>query len=259
VVYYISPQVWAWKEKRVQDIKKYVDELLVILPFEVSFYKQWGMDVTYTGHPLVQVIQEAKNNVQSIPAEKPIIAIIPGSRAQEINTKLPIMLSVVSHFPEYDFVIAQAPSLPIQLYKDLIGDLPVRLLQNDTYSLMQSAVAGMVTSGTATLEAALFGLPQVVCYKGNGLSFWIAKRLVKVKYISLVNLIMDKLVVKELIQNDLNKQNLISALNDLLENTSTLQHLKQQYASLWNILGSKNASEIAATAVVKWATHPTTQ
>lgn len=251
VVYYISPQVWAWKENRVKAIKKIVDKMLVILPFEVDFYKKWHFESIYTGHPLVEVIQEEMEHVAIIPlASKPIVALLPGSREQEIKVKLPIMLSVVESFPDYQFVVAQAPSLPDNLLLDIIGNKNVLLAKSQTYNLLKQAKAGLITSGTATLETALFGLPQVVCYKGNAVSFWLAKKLVKVKYISLVNLIMDRLVVTELIQNDLNKENLIAELSKLLTEGPALEKMKNDYRQLWQKLGSRPASAVAATEII---------
>ncbi|MEI8280383.1 MAG: lipid-A-disaccharide synthase [Bacteroidota bacterium] len=252
VVYYISPQVWAWKENRVKKIKQCVDKMLVILPFEVDFYKKWNYDVTYVGHPLVEVISNEKNNVPVVRlSEKPIIAILPGSRAQEIKLKLPIMLQMVKHFPDHQFVVAQAPSQPDSLYKDIIQGENVLLAPNQTYNLLKQATAALVTSGTATLETALFAVPQVVCYKGNALSFMLAKKLVKVKYISLVNLIMDKPAVTELIQNDLNETLLLQTLNKLLNDEAYKKELKEDYATLWHELGNNPASDNAADAIIR--------
>lgn len=256
VVYYISPQVWAWKENRVKTIKACVDKMLVILPFEVDFYKKWNFPVTYTGHPLVEVIQQEIEQVPIVPlSSKPIIALLPGSREQEIKVKLPLMLSVVDSFPDYQFIVAQAPSLPDELMQDIILDKNVLLAKNQTYNLLKQAKAGLITSGTATLETALFGLPQVVCYKGNSLSFWLATKLVKVKYISLVNLIMDKPVVKELIQDDLNKDNLIAELSKILQEGAALQQMKNDYQNLWQSLGSRSASSLAAEEITRVAQH----
>jgi lipid-A-disaccharide synthase len=251
VVYYISPQVWAWKENRVKTIKQSVDKMLVILPFEVDFYKKWDFEVTYTGHPLIEVVKQEIDHIPIRPlSSKPIIALLPGSREQEIKVKLPIMLSVVEAFPDYQFVVAQAPSLPDDLLLNIIGDKHVLLAKDQTYNLLKQAKAGLITSGTATLEAALFALPQVVCYKGNPVSFWLATKLVKVKYISLVNLIMDKLVVKELIQNELNKENLIEELSKILTEGAALQNMRNDYKQLWQRLGSKPASSIAADEII---------
>ena len=251
VVYYISPQVWAWKEKRVEKLRRDVDKMLVILPFEVDFYKKWQYEVTYVGHPLVEVVRQEKENIPVTPlSDKPIIALLPGSRAQEIKVKLPIMLQMVKHFPDYCFVVAQASALPDELYKEMIGDAAVLLVKDQAYNLLKQARAGLITSGTATLETALFGLPQVVCYKGNAVSFWLAKKLVKIKYISLVNLIMDKLVVTELIQDELTESKLKASLTRLLEDKDYQQELKQDYSTLWHKLGDKPASENAAREIV---------
>ncbi len=251
VVYYISPQVWAWKENRVKQIKRDVDKMLVILPFEVDFYKKWQYDVSYVGHPLIEVVSHEKNMVPATPlSEKPLIALLPGSRAQEIKVKLPIMLQMVKRFPQYQFAIAQAPSLPDELYNEIIGSENVLLAKGSTYNLLKQAKAGLITSGTATLETALFGLPQVVCYKGNVVSFWLATKLVKVKYISLVNLIMDKPVVTELIQNELTPANLEAALNRLLKDEQYKAELQKDYKTLWDKLGSSPASDNAAREIV---------
>jgi lipid-A-disaccharide synthase len=251
IVYYISPQVWAWKESRVKKIKRDVDKMLVILPFEKEFYQKWEYPVTYVGHPLIEVISHEKNDVPVKPlTDKPIIALLPGSRGQEIKLKLPIMLSMLPHFPEYRFAIAQAPAQPDELYKSIIGDRDVLLAKGQAYNLLKQAKAALVTSGTATLETALFGVPEVVCYKGNAVSYWLATKLVKVKYISLVNLIMDKLVVKELIQDDLNEANLKAALNRLLHDEAYKQELKQDYATLWRKLGDSHASSNAAKEII---------
>lgn len=251
IVYYISPQVWAWKEKRVEKIRRDVDLLLVILPFEVDFYKTWDYDAHYVGHPLIEVISHEKNEVPVTPiSDKPIIAILPGSRSQEIKVKLPVMLQMVKHFPNYQFVIAQAPAQPDSLYNDIIGSEHVLLVKDQTYNLLKQSKAALVTSGTATLETALFGVPEVVCYKGNPISYWVAKRLVKIKYISLVNLIMDKEVVKELIQADLNEKKLKEELDKLLNNEPYRQQLQHDYDVLWHKLGDSHASRTAARKII---------
>ncbi len=253
IVYYISPQVWAWKENRVKKIKRDVDKMLVILPFEVDFYKKWNFPVTYVGHPLVEVVNYQKNNVpvQPIATDKPIIALLPGSRSQEIKVKLPLMLKMVKHFPDYCIVVAQASAQPDSLYQEIIGDEPVLIVKDQTYNLLKQAKAGLITSGTATLETALFGLPQVVCYKGNPVSFWLATKLVDVKYISLVNLIMDKEVVKELIQTELTEANIKAALTRLLYDEAYKKELKADYESLWHKLGDKQASVLVAKEIVQ--------
>lgn len=257
IVYYISPQVWAWKANRVEKIKRDVDKMLVILPFEVDYYKdKWQYDVTYVGHPLTEVVDDAINNTPTDKlSDKPIIALLPGSRKQEIKVKLPIMLSMVERFPEYQFVVAQAPSQPDVLYQELIGGRNVLLAPNQTYNLLKQSSAALVTSGTATLETALFGVPEVVCYKGNPVSFWLATKLVDVKYISLVNLIMDKEVVKELIQKDLNEAMLYRYLNRVLNDEAYRKELKDDYSQLWNKLGAEKASTKAAEEVVQLAAN----
>jgi lipid-A-disaccharide synthase len=253
IVYYISPQIWAWKESRVHKIKRDVDKMLVILPFEVDFYRKWDFKVTYVGHPLVEVVSEERSRAEEPLSAKPIIALLPGSRAQEIKIKLPIMLRMADHFPEYCFAIAQAPAQPDSLYKEIAGGKDVLLVKGQTYNLLKQATAALVTSGTATLETALFGVPQVVCYKGNPVSYWLATKLVKVKYISLVNLIMDKPVVTELIQNDLDEVNLKSALTRLLHDEAYKQQLKQDYAVLWHKLGDSPAAANAAREITALA------
>ncbi|SHK91059.1 lipid-A-disaccharide synthase [Chitinophaga jiangningensis] len=255
VVYYISPQVWAWKENRVKKIKRTVDKMLCILPFEQDFYHKWNYEVEYVGHPLVEVIKAEKARPADAPiADKPIIAVLPGSRKQEVSVKLPIMLTMAKHFPEYQFVVAQAPSLDDDFLESLIGQHPnVSKVKGKTYPLLRQATAALVTSGTATLETALFGVPEIVCYKGNPVSYILAKNLIRVKYISLVNLVMDKLVVKELIQNDLTEANLLKELSALLKNETRRQELAADYAALWHKLGEKDASRLAAEMIYDFA------
>jgi len=256
VVYYISPQVWAWKEGRVKKMKQTIDKMLVILPFEKDYYKdKWNWEVEYVGHPLVEVIDQYKMSVGTKQlSEKPIIALLPGSRKQEILKKLPVMLEVAPHFPHHQFIIAKAPSIEDEFYNELIKAYPnVSWVSNKTYELLSQSTAALVTSGTATLETALFEVPEIVCYKGSNISYQIAKRVIKIKYISLVNLIMDKLVVKELIQHDLTVKNLVSELNNLLENTNRQKQLAADYKQLKEVLSFKgNASENAAKSIVKF-------
>lgn len=260
IVYYISPQVWAWKEGRVKDIRQYVDKMLVILPFEKDFYAKHNYGVDYVGHPLLEVVAEEKRE-PAVPlyTDKPIIALLPGSRAMEIQKKLPLMLRMVDRFPDYQFVVAGAPSQPDALYNEIIGQRPVMLLRNDTYNLLKQARAGLVTSGTATLETALFGLPQVVCYRGNPLSFWLAKQLVKVPFISLVNLIMGREVVKELIQGAMNESALQKELKALLTDDSYRERITADYAELWTKLAADGSpSAKAAAAVIAVVQQPRT-
>jgi lipid-A-disaccharide synthase len=256
VIFYISPQVWAWKESRVKKMKQTIDKMLVILPFEKDYYKEkWNWEVEYVGHPLVQVVESEKSKVKSEKlSEKPIIALLPGSRKQEILKKLPVMLEVAPNFPNHQFIIAKAPSIEDSFYNELMKNYPnVSYVSNRTYELLSQSTAALVTSGTATLETALFGVPEIVCYKGSNISYQIAKRVIKVKYISLVNLIMDKLVVKELIQDQLTVDNLVYELKNLLENPNRKKQLADDYAALKNALSFQgNASENAAKSIYQY-------
>lgn len=254
VVFYISPQVWAWKEGRVKKMKQCIDKMLVILPFEKDYYKdRWNWEVEYVGHPLVEVIDSfAESHQQPVTQQnKPIVALLPGSRKQEILKKLPIMLQVAGRFPDYHFVVAKAPGQEDSFYEPLLQPYQnVSSVRNETYKLLLSSTAALVTSGTATLETALFGVPEVVCYKGSNISYQIAKRLIKIKYISLVNLIMDKPVVKELIQNELTVQNLSAELTLILKDTKKIDEIKQDYAALKHLLSmGGNASAKAAASI----------
>ncbi len=251
VCYYISPQLWAWKEGRIEQIRRNIDRMLVILPFEKKFYRKHGLEVDYIGHPLTQVVDEEIRKKHTALSDKPIIALLPGSRVQEIKKKLPVMLSVVKHFPQHVFIVAQAPGQEKSFYQSMIKDLPVDVVQGKTYELLKQSSAALVTSGTATLETALFGVPQVVCYKGNFFSYWLAKKLVKVRYISLVNLILNRPAVKELIQNDLTENNLFEELNKLLYDNEYKEAMQSDYTQLWEILGSLNASEEAAEKIIE--------
>ncbi|HEY4065229.1 MAG TPA: lipid-A-disaccharide synthase [Puia sp.] len=270
IIYYISPQVWAWKENRVKQIRATVNKMLVILPFEKEFYRKWNYEVEYVGHPLVEVIDSFRAAAApaplvastdalaapnpSAPANRPVIALLPGSRKQEILKKLPIMLETTRFFPDYQFTVAQAPGLGYDFYTHLLSPYPnVSSVRNKTYALLAQAKAACVTSGTATLETALFGVPEVVCYKGSSVSYQIAKRLIKVKYISLVNLIMDKLVVKELIQDELTPENLRRELEDLLNNPDRQRQLHKDYHDLKNLLSQGgHASANAARSILRY-------
>jgi lipid-A-disaccharide synthase len=255
VVYYISPQVWAWKEKRVRIMKKCIDKMLVILPFEKDYYeKKWHWPVDYVGHPLAEVISKEKAIAPvSTLSNKPIVALLPGSRKQEILKKLPIMLEVSKHFPAYDFIVAKAPGTEESFYQQILAPYPqVKSVTGKTYDLLKQADAALVTSGTATLETALFEVPQVVCYKGSWLSYQIGKRLINVKYISLVNLIMDQEIVKELIQDELTVANLKVQLNDILNNEFKKQEIRNNYKVLIDVLSKGgNASKKAADIISK--------
>jgi lipid-A-disaccharide synthase len=255
VIYYISPQVWAWKENRVKMMKECIDKMLVILPFEKEYYKnRWNWEVEYVGHPLVEVIENHKLQATGHEPAKPVVALLPGSRKQEIAKKLPIMLEAGKSFPAYQFIIAQAPSLDDSFYETFTAPYPnVSSVKNKTYDLLLQSKAALVTSGTATLETALFGVPEVVCYKGSPISYQIARRLIKVKYISLVNLIMDKLVVNELIQDELTPKNLEKELNGLLADENRIGSLKKDYDELKHLLTQGgNASAKAARSIVNF-------
>jgi len=253
IIYYISPQVWAWKENRVKMMKETIDKMIVILPFEKDYFKnKWNWEVEYVGHPLVEIVDGQRSTVNSpLFSDRSIIALLPGSRKQEILKKLPVMLEVSRSFPSYQFIVAKAPGLDDDFYSSLLNPYNnVSAVSGKTYELLMQAKAALVTSGTATLETALFGVPEVVCYKGSFLSYEIGRRLVKVKFISLVNLIMDKLVVKELIQHDMNVKNLLLELQELLTNEQRILQLKKDYADLKNLLSEKgNASAKAAQLI----------
>jgi lipid-A-disaccharide synthase len=253
--YYISPQVWASRASRVQDIKRDIDKMFVILPFEKEFYKQFDFEVTFVGHPLIDAIAD-RNQVDIWEFrdkydldERPIIAILPGSRKQEITKMLDVMLSIVNDFAAYQFVIAGAPSQDFSFYKQIIGDKQVTYINNKTYDLLSVSTAALVASGTATLETALFKVPQVVCYKGGFISYQIAKRIITLKFISLVNLIMDKEVVTELIQNNFTKDKLNKELSKILEDNQR-KKLFLDYYELEMKLGGKGASKKTAMMIV---------
>ncbi len=255
--YYISPQVWASREGRVQKIKSTIDEMYVILPFEKQFYEEkHGFPVHYVGHPLLDAIEARESADPSefkkkhgLSGDREIIALLPGSRKQEVEKMLTLMLSVVPVFPEYDFVIAGAPSLDADFYSKFTKESRVHFVAGETYALLQCARAALVTSGTATLETALFKVPQVVCYKGSWLSYQIAKRIITLKYISLVNLIMDREVVTELIQNDLTHKALVRELKAVLLGPKR-EAVLNAYDDLETKLGGGGASEKAARMIV---------
>lgn len=256
--YYISPQIWAWKQGRIKQIKAFVNHMYVILPFESDFYARFDYPVHFVGHPLLDAINQ--HNLLPAPAEfraengldeRPIIALLPGSRKQEISTILPIMLSVVAQFPNYQFVIAGAPSQQSEFYAPYTKGTGVKLIHGQTYALFSAAEAGLVTSGTATLEAALFGMPLVVCYKGGAISYQIARRLVKVKYISLVNLVMDKAIVEELIQQECNPETIAKSLTAILKDGNKRPTLIEDLENLKQTLGAHGASELTASLLLK--------
>lgn len=256
--YYISPQIWAWKENRIKAVKRDFDKLYVILPFEKDFYeKKHHFPVEFVGHPLIDAISNRKKTTLEefctefkLDNQKPIIAVLPGSRKQEITKMLSVMLSVVDDFPDYQFVVAGAPSQEASFYHSIIGNKKVTLIQNQTYKLLDVAHAALVTSGTATLETALFKVPEVVCYKGSWVSYQIAKRIITLKYISLVNLIMDEEIVTELIQDDCSQKRVKEELTKLLDEKYR-SNLIQKYHILEQKLGGIGASKKTAQLIVK--------
>lgn len=255
--YYISPQIWAWKENRIKAIKRDVDHMYVILPFEKDFYEnKHQFPVHFVGHPLLDAIEKReqiddfKFRKEHQLNDKPIIALLPGSRKQEIKKMLSVMLSVVDDFKDYQFVIAGAPSQDYSFYEQFIKNSDINFISNKTYDLLSLSTAALVTSGTATLETALFKVPQVVCYKGNEISYQIAKRIINLNYISLVNLILDKEAVKELIQGDFNRNDLKQELNKILDNN----HRKKMFNDYYDLeqkLGGSGASKKTATLITQ--------
>ncbi|MCC6600657.1 MAG: lipid-A-disaccharide synthase [Crocinitomicaceae bacterium] len=259
VYYYISPQIWAWKQGRIKIIRKCVKEMFVVLPFEKDYYKKAGIDVHFVGHPLLDAINPKERSeaefIEFCKAHElsgqPIISLLPGSRKQEIKTMLPVMLEAAKNFPGYQFVVAGAPGQTADFYRQIIGHLSVPLVFGKTYELFRLSSAGLVTSGTATLEAGIFKMPQVVCYKGNAISYLIARQLVKVKFISLVNLILNRKAVTELIQHDFNASSLSTELHRLLNDPLCREQMLSDYNALHNLLGGPGASRITANLMLK--------
>lgn len=254
--YYIAPQIWAWKENRIKAVKRDFDKLFVILPFEKDFFeKKHHFPVDFVGHPLIDAIHNRKPTDESVFRkenaldERPIIALLPGSRKQEIAKMLGVMLSVVADFPAYQFVIAGAPSQEYAFYEQFLSHQNVKFISNKTYDLLSIAKAALVTSGTATLETALLKVPEVVCYKGSWISYQIAKRIITLKYISLVNLIMDDAVVTELIQDEFNTSNLKKELQKILDENHK-KALLAKYDELENKLGGLGASTKTAKFII---------
>lgn len=258
--YYISPKVWAWNTKRAWKIKKNVDKMFVIFPFEKEFYKQFGYEVDFVGNPLLDAIGSFERNPNffeqnDLSNEKPIIALLPGSRRAEVKNMLALMLKIKNYFPDFQWIVAGVDNLPKNLYQNC-ESAGVKVLYNQTYDLLAVAHSAVVTSGTATLETALFSVPQVVCYKTSNFSYQIAKRLIKVPFISLVNLVMNKKVVTELIQNDLNEQNLRNDLLKVVEGAER-ERILEDYRVLQEKMGTAGASEVAAKKMFAYLTEPT--
>ena len=253
--YYISPKVWAWNQSRALNIKRFVDKMFVIFPFEKDFFKQYDYEVEYVGNPLFDAIADFTPNPNfrkdARLGQKPIIALLPGSRKQEVETMLALMLSQVYEFPDYQFVIGTVSNLPKELYARWQSIFPVKLVVDDAYNLLSVADAALVTSGTATLETALFNVPQVVCYRGGWAAYQVYKRVIQVPFVSLVNLIAGREVVKELLQYDLTKENLTNELTKITINQHTRQSQLNGYAEIRNILGEKGASERAGALMVE--------
>lgn len=255
VVYYISPQIWAWKQSRVHEIKKYVDRMLTILPFENEFYARYNYSAHFVGHPLLDAIEQddflTDQKAEYLNSEegKPLIALLPGSRKQEVKRMLPVMIEAASLIPNARFVIAGAPSLPKDFYQSFLNNSHIELVFNQTYQVLRKSNAAMVTSGTATLETALLKTPQVVCYKATPISYHIAKRLVKVPYISLVNLIMNREIVKELIQNQCSSTQIASEINKILGKDGYRTSIEDGYKELEEKLGGSGASAKAAQLI----------
>lgn len=259
VFYYISPQIWAWKEGRVKKIRKVVDKMFVILPFEKAFYHKHDVEVDYVGNPLLDAIEQERivSKKDTFRAEydlddRPVVALLPGSRRQEIAKMLHWMLMMSKKFPDYQFIVAAVPGLPASFYQRIIGGDTIKVVTNRTHDLLRHAQGALVTSGTATLETALLKVPQVVCYKGSFVSYWLARFLIKVKFISLVNLIADREVVRELIQHDLNEKNLTFELQRLMEDQRFRKRIFTDYEQLHVLLGGGGASEIAANKMLDY-------
>lgn len=266
VFYYISPKLWAWNTGRVKKIKRYVDRMFVIFPFETDFYRNYHYDVFYGGNPLVDAIASRPDQQQSFAEfsrlnglpDRPIIALLAGSRKQELKYVLPVMLTMVKHFPDYQFVIAGAPSMSDADYAPYLKDIPVKVIYGQTYQLVSQAKVALVTSGTATLETALLRTPQVVCYSGEGgrLSYFLFKKLVKVRYISLVNLMLDEKVVTELLMQHLNEHNLVNELSRVLYNERIREKMLRQYDEIILRLGQPGASRRFARMMVEELKRP---
>lgn len=251
VFYYISPQVWAWKQNRVYKIREVVTRMFCILPFEKAFYKKFDYDVDFVGHPLLDAVNAWSGNAAVAEDGRKIIAVLPGSRKQEIRVMLPVMMECAAKFPEYRFIVAGAPSQPASFYEEVLNGTKAEIIFGKTYALLHQAHAGLITSGTATLESALFNVPEVVCYKANKISYAIAKRVAKVKYISLVNLIMDQEIVKELIQHEMTAEKMASELKRIAAEGNHREKMLSDYKLLRSALGGSGASAKTAELILE--------
>ncbi len=260
VFYYIAPKVWAWKEKRVHRLKEFVDRLFIIFPFEIDYFRKWGIEAIYNGNPLLDSVDNHPSTMESreafaertgISPTATTVALLAGSRKGEIKYLLPRMVSVAQKHPQYQFLMACAPSMEKEFYRKIIGNKcsNIKLLFGETYSVLRHSDAAIINSGTASLEAALIGIPQVVCYGGNEISYQIAKRVVKLKYISLANLIMDRGLFRELIQHECTPELIDKELGNLLHNESYRENMKKDYAEVREVLGGKGASAKVARAM----------
>lgn len=258
VFYYISPKFWAWRENRVVKVRKWVDRMFIIFPFETEFYARHGIPVKYRGNPLVD---ETERRISSMPIrseimgilqlqDKPVIGILPGSRSQEIKSILPQVVKIIKEFPQYQFVIAGVNNIPDELYKRITDSVPVKIIRDRTYEILMVSEAAIVKSGTSTLESALMNVPQVVCYKGDFFSMLIALILIRVKFVSLVNLIAGSEVVKELLGYSLNRKNLVKELSAIVEGGRKREKILSDYKMLKEKLGPAGASGRIAKAMV---------
>lgn len=254
--YYISPKIWAWKKSRAWKIKKYIDKMFVIFPFEKDFYRSYDYEVEYVGNPLIDEIEKKKEVLSTKEAfykknslsEKPIIALLAGSRKQEIKYILPEMLQITNNFPDFQFILAGAPSFTLENYETYIRDFPVKVIFNQTYDLLKHAHTAVVTSGTATLETALFNVPQAVVYKMHNLTYEIGKYFIKIKYFSLVNIIMQKLIVQELLQKKL-PEKIEKELSKILSDKEYRNHILENYKLLKEKMGQAGASKRTAEII----------
>ena len=252
--YYISPQIWAWKENRINTIKNNIDKLFVIFPFEKEYYqKKFNMEVEFYGHPLIEQIDNFNSSKEflkknKITKEREIITLLPGSRLQEINSMLPIFLTLKKHYSNYELIVAGVKNVNKSVYQPA-KDLDVKVIYNQTYDLLYHSKIAIVTSGTASLECALFNVPQIVCYKTSSVSYFIGKLLVNISFISLVNIILKKATVKELIQNDLTEKNLVNELSNLL-NDYRVSDIINEYSKIYSMLSIKGTSKKIATSII---------
>jgi len=255
VYYYISPKIWAWKQSRVHKIKKFIDKLFIIFPFEKDFYKQFNYEVEYVGNPIMDAVEIKDTNFKLFKEkynleDKKIIALLPGSRKSEIKHNFPTMLEVAKEFPDYQFIVAAAPSLEKEVFEQYSKEYNIKLIYDDTYNLLRHSEAAIVTSGTATLETAILNIPELVCYKGDAFSYQIAKRLIKIKYISLVNLVMNKEVIKEIIQYDMTVEKISNELEQILQNDVYKQTMLNNFEEMRKILGGEGASKRTAKIII---------